>query len=81
MTDTPDADDGTLRVASDLALALALLRASDTLYRDVLTAIGRHVGSDGDADIPSLVADLNRLLTAFAPRDREIRRLLGALQG
>lgn len=75
------AEDGTLRVASDLALALALLRASDTLYQEILTAIGRHVAPDGDADIPGLVADLNRLLTAFAPRDREIRRLLGALQG
>lgn len=75
-----DRTDGALRIASDLAQAVSLLRAGDALYQDILAAIGRHVGPDGDADIPALVADLNRLLTAFAPRDLEIRRLLASLR-
>lgn len=75
-----DRTDGALRIASDLAQAVSLLRAGDALYQDILTAIGRHVGPEGDADIPALVADLNRLLIAFAPRDLEIRRLLASLR-
>ncbi len=63
-------------MAIEMARALALLRAGHTLYADILGAVSETVGPDGNADIPVLVRRLNEALTAYAPRDAEIRTML-----
>lgn len=63
-------------LAAEMAQALVLLKASHLLYRDMLTAVGESVASDGTADVETLCARFNAALTGFAPRDVEIRRLM-----
>jgi hypothetical protein len=60
----------------ELARALGLLRASHQMYQDILAAVRENVTEEGEPDLPELVLGFNRALTDFAPRDREIRRLL-----
>jgi hypothetical protein len=60
----------------ELARALGLLRASHHMYQDILAAVRDNVTEEGEPDLPELVLGFNRALTDFAPRDREIRRLL-----
>lgn len=63
-------------LAADLAFALGLLKASDALYRELLAAVEDHVDEDGTADLEALLSRFNTALRSFAPRDREIGRLL-----
>lgn len=69
-------DDDARAMALEMARALNLVRAGHTLYSDILDAVRETVGPDGDADIPVLVMRLNEALTAYAPRDGEVRNLL-----
>lgn len=69
-------DDNARNMALEMAQALSLLRAGHGLYTDILDALRVTVDARGDADIPVLVRRLNEALTAYAPRDAEIRRLL-----
>ena len=63
-------------LAPELAQALGLLKASHEMYRDILGAVRDNVAANGEPDLPALVFRFNRALTNFAPRDRQIRRLL-----
>lgn len=72
MTDNEDAR----AMAMELARALNLVRAGNTLYSDILDAVRETVGPEGDADIPALVKRLNEALTTYAARDAEARNLL-----
>ena len=63
-------------LAAEMAQALVLLKASHTLYRDMLSAVGDSVASDGTPDVEALCVRFNAALTSFAPRDVEIRRLM-----
>ena len=72
MSDEPSLPPLTLEPAR----ALGLLKASHDMYHDILAAIQDNVAENGEANLPELVVRFNRALTDFAPRDREIRRLL-----
>lgn len=71
---TDDADIPPL--VPELAHALGLLRSSHELYHEILGAFRDNVAASGEPNLPDMLARLNKAMTEFAPRDREIRRLL-----
>ena len=74
-------DDSQVNLATDMSLALSLLRASHEMYQDLLSVVRANVAEDGSADFDGLTKGVNRALTGFAPRDLEIRRLLADFAG
>lgn len=68
-------------LAVDLADAVRLLRASDKLYQDILLILRETIADDGTPQIDAFASRLSNALTAFAPRDVEIRNLLSRADG
>ncbi len=76
------ADDSELPpLTAELTQSMMLLRASHEFYQSMLEALRQNTDELGDPDLPGLFKQMNASLTGFAPRDFEIIRLLGRLQG
>ena len=65
----------------EMAHALRLLDASHQFYAEIVGALRDNISPNGDPDIPAMVMGFNRALTGFAPRDREIRKILDDFAG
>ena len=73
---------GMTPLAPELAQSMTLLQASHAFYQAILEAVRENTGTGprGDPDFPGLFRQMNEALTAFAPRDHEIKRLLSRLE-
>ena len=71
-----DSSPNSLQMAMDHARALQLLEASHGLYHEIVDTLRETVEDSGRIDAAQMAQRINQALTAFAPRDVEIQRLL-----
>jgi hypothetical protein len=74
-------DSGLPPLVAEMAQARALLGASHDFYQAILNAVRDSTDEAGEPDFGGLFRRMNKALTGFAPRDHEIKRLLGRLAG
>lgn len=66
-------------LVAEMAQATVLLRAGHDFYQAILAAVRDSTGEGGEPDYGGLFRRMNQALTAFAPRDHEIKQLLARL--
>ena len=66
--------------AMALMQAIMLLRASSEFHEGILNAVRSNTGPGGAPNLPGLFEQLNGVLTGFAPRAHEMRRLLSQFE-